>query len=207
LGKVVTTKKDIESVDERKRLLINILTDLEKANFGMNLFTKRPKARDPLLEHEKPISLLICVGALYEALGKFNSIKGSARPEILQSNHEEVIKCMNFLSGQKIENFRSSILNDIRNKGAFHADPKIVTSYFFNADFADDDEIILWRENEDGSNNYPIANDILGFWFLQVLNSTDFLENTIFLGDIYNNLRTVVHFLLMKWFNAQVIHT
>ena len=123
----------------------------------------------------------------------------------MKSDNEAVKNSMDFLCNKKIEEFRSSILNDIRNKGAFHADPEIVTSFFDNSDILDDDEILIWTENDDGSNNYPIANDILAAWFVVVLNSNDLAANIIYLREIYFNLRNVVHFLMFTWFKVKLI--
>ncbi|GGA06403.1 hypothetical protein GCM10008018_60320 [Paenibacillus marchantiophytorum] len=206
MGKVVTTVANIKKLNKDERVVLDIITNLEKANFGLNLFTKRPKSRiDPLLEHEKPISIMITAAALYESVLQFNSIKGKARIEIKNYDNAEVNTALDFLCGKKVEEFKSNILNAIRNKSTFHTDAEIIDYYLNNAGLSDDEEIVIWQENKDGSNNYPIANDVLSFWFLNSLNERDFLANVIFMGQLFNDLRTVVHFLLMKWYGASVI--
>ncbi|MNV29550.1 hypothetical protein D3C71_1207790 [compost metagenome] len=195
---------DISAITKSKTnlSLLEIFISLEKFRLNMNLYTRRPKTRSKLFPHESPISLLMSVGSLYEALNSYDNIKKEARLTIVESKNTNALESFNWLSTKVVRSFKEKTLNILRNKGAFHIDTEVIEGYF-NEDL-DTTVVDIWKQDTDIPGHSPVAADILAWWTLNSLLDGDPLDNVTLLGDIYNHLLLVTSFLSLKWFEGSL---
>lgn len=199
----VVVKRETILNSENNRVVIEILVSLEKLKFNLDLYTKRPKGRSPLFPHENHISLTMAIGSLYEALLKFDAIKGKVRRTVEESKSSDALDAFTFLSSKEITAFKEKTLNVIRNKGAFHIDKEVVEEYIHSNN--DEEQFTIWEEFGQGIEYSPIANEILSWWTLDNFIVSDIVNNTFFFAEAYNNLRWITNFLIVKWLGGKVV--